>query len=111
VFPELRKHLLQVRDIEKICRQLSVKRLYPSSIYYLHQTIRTLRGRYITYLKKKMICNSIFMRKMILKITASNFVLSWKLASILRNVKVQILSRNLKKSLLNQVFRSNWIIL
>ena len=41
--PELRKHLLQVRDIEKICRQLSVKRLYPSSIYYLHQTIGLTR--------------------------------------------------------------------
>lgn len=36
----LRKYLSQTRDIEKICRQLSVKRLYPSSIFYLHQTIQ-----------------------------------------------------------------------
>ena len=44
--PALRKYLSQTRDIEKICRQLSVKRLYPSSIYYLHQTIQLTQSIY-----------------------------------------------------------------
>ena len=38
--PSLRKLLSQTRDVEKMCRQLSTKRLYPSSIYYLHQTVQ-----------------------------------------------------------------------
>ena len=44
--PTLRKHLGQTRDIEKICRQLSTKRLYPSSVYYLHQTIQLTQTIY-----------------------------------------------------------------
>lgn len=42
----LRKLLGQIRDIEKICRQLTVKRLYPSSIYYLYQTIELTKQIY-----------------------------------------------------------------
>jgi DNA mismatch repair protein MutS len=44
--PVLRKYLGQTRDIEKICRQLSTKRLYPSSVYYLHQTIQLTQTIY-----------------------------------------------------------------
>lgn len=44
-----RKFLSQIRDIEKICRQLSVKRLYPSSIYYLTQSLRTCQNIYTLF--------------------------------------------------------------
>jgi DNA mismatch repair protein MutS len=34
-----RKLLLQIKDIEKMCRQIIVKKIYPSSIYNLHNSI------------------------------------------------------------------------
>lgn len=45
----LRKQLSATRDIEKICRQLSVKRLYPSSLYYLHQTLGITQNIYTMF--------------------------------------------------------------
>ena len=42
----IRKSLHQLRDIEKICRQLSIKRLYPSSIYYLVNTLEHCKDIY-----------------------------------------------------------------
>ena len=36
-----RKLLGQVRDIEKICRQIVLRKIYPSSIFYLYQSIQT----------------------------------------------------------------------
>ena len=38
-----RKQLNQMRDIEKICRQIVIKKIYPSSIYYLYNTIASLQ--------------------------------------------------------------------
>jgi len=34
-----RKMLIKIRDIEKICRQIVLKKIYPSSIAYLYKTI------------------------------------------------------------------------
>ena len=45
----LRKLLSATRDIEKICRQLSVKRLYPSSLYYLHYTLGITQSIYAMF--------------------------------------------------------------
>ena len=36
-----RKLLGQVRDIEKICRQVVLRKIYPSSVFYLYQSIQT----------------------------------------------------------------------
>lgn len=36
----LRKQLSQLRDIERICRQIVMKKIYPCSIYYLYQSIQ-----------------------------------------------------------------------
>ena len=38
-----RKQLAQIRDIEKICRQLVVKKVYPSSIYHLHKSVQNIQ--------------------------------------------------------------------
>jgi DNA mismatch repair protein MutS len=38
-----RKQLLQMRDIEKVSRQLLMKTLYPSSIYRLHKTVQLVQ--------------------------------------------------------------------
>jgi len=37
-----RKQLAQIRDIEKICRQLVIKKVYPSSIAYLHKSLKVI---------------------------------------------------------------------
>jgi DNA mismatch repair protein MutS len=34
-----RRHLTQIRDIEKVCRQLVMKKMYPSSLFHLHSSI------------------------------------------------------------------------
>jgi len=38
-----RKQLLKIRDIEKICRQLVLKKVYPSSISYLYNSIQSIK--------------------------------------------------------------------
>ena len=38
-----RKQMKQIRDIEKICRQLIVKKIYPSSIYQLYTGIKIIQ--------------------------------------------------------------------
>ena len=38
-----RKQLAQIRDIEKICRQLVVKKVYPSSIFHLHKSVQNIQ--------------------------------------------------------------------
>jgi DNA mismatch repair protein MutS len=39
----IRKKLVGVRDLEKNCRQLVLRKLYPSSIFYLYKSIETVR--------------------------------------------------------------------
>jgi DNA mismatch repair protein MutS len=34
-----RKQLTQIRDIEKVCRQIVMKKVYPSSLFHLHSSI------------------------------------------------------------------------
>jgi DNA mismatch repair protein MutS len=36
----IRRSLAQVKDIERICRQIVVRKIYPTSIYYLYQSIQ-----------------------------------------------------------------------
>lgn len=38
-----RKKLAGMRDIEKICRQLILRKLYPSSLYYFYKSVETIR--------------------------------------------------------------------
>ena len=37
--PKIRKTLSQIRDIERICRQIVMRKIYPSTIYYLFNSI------------------------------------------------------------------------
>ena len=41
--PELRRNIGQIRDIEKICRQIILKRIYPSAIYSLYKSVQRIR--------------------------------------------------------------------
>jgi DNA mismatch repair protein MutS len=43
---DLRKLLVQVKDVEKICRQIIMKKIYPSSIYNLYKTLILCRELY-----------------------------------------------------------------
>ena len=45
--PLFRKQLVQIRDIEKICRQLVLNKIYPSSIYHLYQSIGIIEQLYV----------------------------------------------------------------
>ena len=40
----LRRQLPQIRDIEKICRQLLLKKVYPNTIYHLHNSINIIKS-------------------------------------------------------------------
>ena len=44
--PLIRKKLVQMRDIERLCRQIVMRKIYPSSIYYLYQSIALTIGIY-----------------------------------------------------------------
>lgn len=37
-----KKELIRIKDMEKICRQLVLKRLYPSSVYQLYQSVQII---------------------------------------------------------------------
>jgi len=39
----LRKQLKQIRDVEKICRQLVIRKIYPSSVFSLFQAVDTIQ--------------------------------------------------------------------
>ena len=38
-----RKSLIQIRDIEKVCRQLVILKVYPSSVFYLYKSIYLIK--------------------------------------------------------------------
>jgi len=41
-FAELRRELRTVKDLEKICRQIVVQKVYPNTVYHLYESIQTL---------------------------------------------------------------------
>jgi len=43
MIPSFRKCLGELRDIEKIGRQITIKKVYPSSIYYLYKTVEMVQ--------------------------------------------------------------------
>ena len=40
---DLRRNISQIKDIEKICRQIILKRIYPSAIYSLYKSVQRIR--------------------------------------------------------------------
>ncbi len=40
VVADIRKHLTQIRDMDKLCRQLLVRKIYPSSVYHLYVSMQ-----------------------------------------------------------------------
>jgi len=49
VLQNVRKQLKKIRDIEKICRQIVAKKIYPNSIYLLYESIRTIQQLNMTF--------------------------------------------------------------
>ena len=47
--PMLRKQLATVRDIEKIARQIVLRKIYPSSIYALYESLKTIQQIYVCF--------------------------------------------------------------
>lgn len=43
ILSDIRRKLSKIKDLEKICRQIVTKRVYPSSIYNLYEGIRSIR--------------------------------------------------------------------
>jgi DNA mismatch repair protein MutS len=52
-----RKLLLKMRDVEKICRQIVLKKIYPSSIAHLHKTIEYIQQINVCLFENPIICN------------------------------------------------------
>jgi DNA mismatch repair protein MutS len=52
---QFRKVLVQVKDIEKILRQLLIKKVYPSSIYHLYNSFHVFQQIYICLYENKQI--------------------------------------------------------
>lgn len=52
-----RKQLGQIRDIEKICRQLVIHKVYPSSIYYLYKSIQQIQQTNMCLYENRDICD------------------------------------------------------
>ena len=52
-----RKSISKIRDVEKMCRQLVVKRLYPSSIYHIHNNIGIIQQLNTCIAENKQLCS------------------------------------------------------
>ena len=52
-----RKHLSQFRDIEKLCRQLVIKKIYPSSIFHLCKSLGKIVEMNILLKEQSTICD------------------------------------------------------
>jgi DNA mismatch repair ATPase MutS len=52
-----RKTLLKIKDIEKICRQIIMKKIYPSSIFHLYKSIDFVNQINTTLYESHDICN------------------------------------------------------
>jgi DNA mismatch repair protein MutS len=53
----IRKNLTQIRDIEKICRQLVLAKVYPSSIYYLYRSVYIIKQINVCLAENNNICD------------------------------------------------------
>lgn len=52
---KLRKLLTQIRDIERICRQIVLRKIYPCSIYYLYNSIENVELCYSEIQNKSLV--------------------------------------------------------
>jgi len=53
MIPLFRKQLYKIRDLDKILRQLVVKKLYPNSIFHLYESIIIIQQLHITLFENK----------------------------------------------------------
>ena len=56
---KLRKLLTQIRDIERICRQIVIRKIYPCSIYYLYNSIEQVMFIYNELIDNEIVKNYI----------------------------------------------------
>ena len=81
MIPLFRKQLGEVRDIDKICRQLIIHKLYPSSIYQLYKSVEIIQQIHICLAESKDILDYLgssqtdFFATSILKYLDEHFVL------------------------------------
>jgi DNA mismatch repair protein MutS len=52
-----RKQIAQIRDIEKVCRQLISQKVYPSTMYYLFQSINIISQLNVCLYENKELCD------------------------------------------------------
>jgi DNA mismatch repair protein MutS len=52
-----RAKLFHMRDIEKICRQLIMKKVYPSSVFYLYNTIKNIQQMNVCLFELPQLCD------------------------------------------------------
>jgi len=55
VLKNVRKQLKKIRDIEKLCRQIVTKKIYPNAIYLLYESIKTIQQLNITFFENSTI--------------------------------------------------------
>jgi len=59
--PELvemfRKKLVKIRDFEKVCRQILVRKLYPSSIFHLYESLQSVQQIHTCIIEDDLLCD------------------------------------------------------
>ena len=51
-----RKKLAKMRDFEKVCRQIVVRKLYPSSIYHLYESLQSVQQIHTCIMEDALLC-------------------------------------------------------
>lgn len=52
-----RKKLVKMRDFEKVCRQIVVRKLYPSSIYHLYESLQSVQQIHTCIMEDELLCD------------------------------------------------------
>lgn len=52
-----RKKLVKIRDFEKVCRQIVIRKLYPSSIYHLYESLLSVQQIHTCIMEDTLMCD------------------------------------------------------
>jgi DNA mismatch repair protein MutS len=52
-----RKKLVKIRDFEKVCRQIVVRKIYPSSIYHLYESLMSVQQIHTCIMEDDLLCD------------------------------------------------------
>ena len=85
-----RKHLSKIRDLEKICRQIVLQKIYPSSIHNLYKSILEIREMNGFLLENHEFCNYLCSEMEIQKTLNSNIYIHSLTTNIVEYIESQL---------------------